>query len=200
MPKVTTKDEFIEELEMFTTSNGKSNITSSFSNSKIRIEETVSDGKGEIFLDISSYDDEIFFIKIDNTSAHNIGKIQNHNDGIVLKVNLNTKNISVFLFELKKQLRWSNLKKVSYQLGSSYRFIRYFQLEECFSVDYSFFIVAKDNNIERDVDALKTDNKFHTTLFMAIYEKKDTLPILMPLCKHKEFPFREVKFGETILI
>jgi len=200
MPKVDIKENFIRELKKFTTTNGNSNIISEFTSNKIKIEETESDGIGEIFLDISTYTDDTFFIKIDNKSEHNIGIKRNHNDGIVLKVNLDTQNISVFLFELKKQLRWSNLEKASTQLACSYRFIKYLQLEECFSVDYTFFVVYESNNITLDSDVLKTRNQFQLTLFSAIYENENKIPIQIPLCKYKKFPFKQVVFGETILI
>ena len=118
----------------------------------------------------------------------------------MLKVNLIQKKISVLLFELKKQLRWNKLEKASIQLASAYRFIKYLQLEECFIVDYKFFIVYEINNLELDSDSLKTNNPYNSTLFSAVYEAKNELPIQIAFCKYKEFPFQEVKFGETISI
>lgn len=200
MTNVLEKDGFINELKKFTTVNTNDNITTNFSNNIITINETEKDGQGEIYLDISSSDKNTFFIKIDNQSKHNIGIKSNHNDGIVLKINLSTKNISVFFVELKKQLRFNKLEKASTQLSSAYRFIKYLRLEECFEVNYKFFIVYEINNLEFDSDILKTNNKFQLALFNAIYEQKDILPLKIPLCKFKEYNFKQLRFGETIPI
>jgi len=200
MPKVSTKEAFIRELKKFTKTNDKDNILLDFPDDIIKIDETEKSGQGQIYLDISEYNDDTFFIKIDNQSSHNIGSGNNHNDGIVLKVNLENKNISVFLFELKTQLRFNKLEKASSQLSSAYRFIKYLQFEECFEVDYTFFIAYEINNIQFDSDTLKINNPYKLALFEAIYENKNLIPLQIPLCGYKEYSFRQVVFGDTIKI
>jgi len=201
MPNVSTKDDFITELKKFTIVNGQSNITTSFSNNTIVIDETEEEGKGEIYLDISSYDQkDIFFIKIDHYSNHTIGVKTNHNDGIVLKVNLHSKKISVYFFELKITLRFKSLEKASNQLVNAYRFIKYLQLEQCFKVDYKFFIAYKENNLDHDSDVLKTNNRFNMVLFNSIYENENEIPLLIPFCKYKTYNFEQLQFGSTIKI
>lgn len=198
MAKVSTKEEFIRELKKFTKTNNKDNILFDFPNNIITIDETDKSGQGEIYLDISGYSDDTFFIKIDNQSGHNIGSTNKHNDGIVLKVNLEHKSISVFLFELKIQLRFNKLETASMQLHSAYRFIKYLQLEECFDVDYEFFIAYETNNIAFDIDILKTCNPFSFALFNALYENKNLIPLQIPFCAYKKYAFRQLVFGETI--
>lgn len=200
MADILTKDDFIKELKKFTTVNTSDNIIFDFPNSIITIDETEQDGKGKIYLNISSSDNNSFFIKINHQPNHTIGEKSNHNDGIVLKVNLSTKDISVFLFELKKQLRFNKLEKASVQLASAYRFIKYLELEECFKVNYNFFIVYETNNLESDSDVLKIANPFQLALFNSIYKDKDTLPLQIPLCKFKKYKFAQLKFDETISI
>jgi len=200
MAKITTKEKFIKKLEEFTSDNSGNNITFEFSGEKIVIDEKSEDGAGEIYLDISNEQDS-FFVKIEHRNVHTIGKKQNHNDGIVLKVNLVRKEIKVFLFELKKQLRWNKLEKASTQLAFAYRFIKYLQFEECFNIEYKFFIVYKDNNLEREADTLKVGlNGYNFKLFESVYEKKDYIPIQIPFCKYKEFSFKQVEFDSTITI
>jgi hypothetical protein len=74
MPSVSTKDEFIEELKKFTTTNNNDNLTINFTDDIITIDEPEEDGKGKIDLDISGYSDNTFFVKIDNQPRHSIGK------------------------------------------------------------------------------------------------------------------------------
>lgn len=197
MPNVLTKEDFIKELEKYA---GKENLIHNFPNKTITIEETQKDGKGKIYLNISSYNDQTFFIKIDHKSHHTIGKKANLNDGIVLKVNLSTKEVLVLLFELKKQLRFKKLEHASKQLVSAYRFIKYLQLEECFEVEYKFYIGYKINNLKLDAVNLKTSNQYIFELFSAVYENKNKLPLMIPMCKFKEYNFEQLEFGEKISI
>jgi len=200
MPKITTKQDFIKQLEQYTKINISSNIIYEFNNNKIVIDETEEDGRGEIYLDISSHTEDIFFLKITHQSNHNIGTKHNHNDGIVLKVDLENKKIVVFLFELKKQLRFNKLKKAAIQLVSAYKFIKYLMLEECFHVEYNFFIVYEINNIHFDIGDIKQENKFEFELYKAIHEDKNVIPIQIPFCMFKTFSFKQVEFGSTIQI
>ena len=202
MPEIKNKQAFINQLKQYSTTSENNNLFYEFSDSKIIIEETEEDGRGEIYLDISSYsyNQDIFFLKIIHQPNHNIGINPNHNDGIVLKVDLQTKKIVVYLFELKKQLRFNKLKKANKQLTSAYKFIKYLMLEECFSIEYNFFIVYDINNIEFDIGDLKQENKFEYELYMSIYENKDSFPIQIPFCRYKTFNFRQIIFGQTIEI
>ena len=199
--KISNKKEFIKVLEEFTKVNNKSNVLSEFNNHKIIIDETENEGRGEIYLDISEYkQSNIFFIKISHISTHTIGKNNTHNDGIVLKVDLDNELIEVFLFELKKQLRFNKLEKAVKQLANAYRFIGYMQLENCFKLKYNFFIAYKINNIAREYDNLKEARGYQFELFNAIFQNKDKIPIQIPFCKYIEFNFQQVKFGEKIKI
>jgi len=201
MPKITTKQDFIEQLKKYTTTNQFSNIFYNFEDNKIVIEETEQDGQGEIYLDISSYKNEnIFFIKIIHQPKHNIGIKQNHNDGIILKVDLANNKINIFLFELKKQLRFNKLKKAAIQLASAYKFMKYLMLEECFNVEYYFYIVYEINNINLDTLDLKLENRFESELHRTINENKDVIPLQIPFCTYKKFNFKQIKFGDTISI
>jgi len=200
MPKITTKQEFIKQLKQYTKTHQGSNIIDVFDDNKIIIEETEEDGKGEIYLDISSYLNDVFFIKITHQSVHNIGK-KNHNDGIVLKIDLENEEIVVYLFELKKQLRFNKLEKATIQLVSAYRFIKYLMLEECFQVKYKFFIAYEINNIGMDVLDLKSEtNKYALELYKSFVENKDTIPLQIPFCSFDKFDFKQVEFGNTIEI
>ncbi|RUM43615.1 MAG: hypothetical protein DSY46_07805 [Hydrogenimonas sp.] len=197
MPIVDTKEKFIKELKKFTGDN----IFTSFKDDHIVIEETEEDGQGRVLLDISDYKDEnIFFVKIEHKSSHTIGRNNNHNDGIVMKVNLDTQDIEVLLFELKKTLRFNKLETASKQLFNAYTFIKYLQLEECFQIVYKFYICYKANKLERDIDTLKDLQGYHFKLFEAVYEKKDQLPLMVPFCEYKEFEFYQIEFGETIRV
>jgi len=199
--KISNKKEFIKVLEEFTKVNNKSNVLSEFNNHKIIIDETENEGRGEIYLDISEYkQSNIFFIKISHISTHTIGKNNTHNDGIVLKVDLDNELIEVFLFELKKQLRFNKLEKAVKQLANAYRFIGYMQLENCFKLKYNFFIAYKINNIAREYDNLKEARGYQFELFNAIFQNKDKIPLQIPFCKYKEFDFRQVEFGSIIKI
>ena len=201
MPNISSKKDFLDALEKFTYSNNNVNFTDSFPSNKIKIEETEEDGKGEIYIDITSYSSHnIFFIKINHLSVHAIGKKKNHNDGIVLKVNLSEMKISVFLFELKKQLRFNKLEKAAIQLTSAYKFIKYMQFEECFEVDYQFHAVYETNNLPRDADSVKTFTRYQQNLFNSVFENKSTIPLLIPFCSFKEFNFKQISFGSTINI
>jgi hypothetical protein len=200
MPIINSKQSFINELKKYVDfSTTTSNIESNFS-SNIKIEERTDDGKGEIYLDISSYTDDTFFVKINHCSNHNIGTEKSHCDGIVLKVNLINKNIGIYCFELKKQLRFSNLEKALKQLANAYKFINYLQFEKCFALNYKFFIVYKDNNIDMDADSLKNGNQYHIKLFESVYENKNKVPLMIAFCKYEEFNFQQVEFGEEIAI
>jgi len=200
MPNVSSKEQFIKELKKFTNTSHGNNIEIDFLN-EIIINETEADGRGEIYLDISNYTtNENFFIKITHQPNHSIGENVNHNDGIVLKVNLINKQVDIFMFELKTQLRFSNLKTASKQLASAYKFMKYLHLEECFNVNYKFFLVYNINNIERDSDELKGNKNYYDMLFEAVYEKKDKIPLMVPLCKYKEYDFAQLNFGARITI
>ena len=61
MSIIRTKDGFLEELKKYINFNSKSNICSEFE-SKIKVEERTEDGKGEIYLDISDRDKDVFFV------------------------------------------------------------------------------------------------------------------------------------------
>jgi len=200
MPKINNKNDFIQQLEQYTITSSSNNIIDTFDDNKILIEETEKDGEGEIYLDISTYTEEVFFLKIINQSNHNIGTKNNHNDGIVLKINLNSKKIFVYLFELKKQLRFNKLKKAAIQLSSAYRFIKYLMLEECFQVEYNFFIVYEINNMGLDIGDLKVENKFEFELYQSIQENKDFIPLQIPFCTFNKFNFKQIEFGNTIQI
>jgi len=197
MPIVDTKEKFIETLKKFTGSN----IFTSFQNYQIIIEETEEDGQGSVILDISDYKDKnIFFVKIKHTSSQVINKNKNINDGIVLKVNIDSQEIEVFLFELKTKLTFQKLELASKQLFNAYAFIKYLQLEECFKVVYKFYICYKTNDLERDSDSLKNLQKYQFKLFEAVYEKKGQLPLMVPFCKYKEFEFYQMEFGEVVKV
>ena len=201
MANISTKEQFLKTLQEFTKVNRQNNTISEFQDDKIVIDETEDEGKGEIYLDISQYrQSEIFFVKIAHLSTHTIGTNNSHNDGIVLKVDLNRRLIEVFLFELKKQLRFNKLEKAVKQLASAYRFVNYMQLDNCFGVKYNFFIVYKTNNIAREYDNLKDIRGYQMKLFTTIFEKKDKIPIQIPFCKYREFDFQQIQFGETISI
>ena len=65
MPIISNKDSFINELKKYIDFNvGISNVEYEFSSNNIKIEERTDDGRGEIYLDISSYSDDTFFVKI----------------------------------------------------------------------------------------------------------------------------------------
>ncbi len=199
--KISNKKDFIKVLEEFTKINNKNNILSEFHDYKIIIDETENEGKGEIYLDISEYkQSNIFFIKISHLSTHTIGKNNTHNDGIVLKVDLDNKLVEVSLFELKKQLRFNKLEKAVKQLANAYRFISYMQLENCCEVKYHFFIVYEINNIIREYDNLKEIRGYQFELFNTIFQNKDKIPIQIPFCRYKEFDFQQLRFGEEIKI
>jgi len=202
MPIVNNKNDFICALEKFVNFGTSNNIEINFENNQIVIEELEKDGKGEIYLDISSSASENnnFFIKIKHCPNHTIGSNPNHNDGIVLKVNLITKNIEVFCFKLKKQLRLNKLEKASKQLVSAYRFISYMQFEKCFSVKYKFFISYQSNNLEDDADSLKNIDSYNYKLFNSIYKKEQQIPLLVPFCSYEKFDVQQVEFGNVIVI
>lgn len=199
MPIIRTKDGFLEELKKYINFNSKSNICSEFE-SEIKVEERTEDGKGEIYLDISNKDKDVFFVKINHCQNHTIGTENNHNDGIVLKVNLNINEIAVYFFELKKNLRFNKLETASKQLANAYKLISYLQLEKCFNVSYTFCIAYDEDNLKIDADALKTSNRYNSQLFTSVYENKNTIPIMMAFCKYYEFNFIKIKFGKRIKI
>jgi len=201
MPKILTKQNFIDALKKFTSTNGISNFIDIFPSNIITIDETSEDGAGEIYLDISAYSSsQIFFIKINHLSKHAIGEQKNHNDGIVLKVNLEEAKIYIYLFELKKQLRFNKLEKASKQLMSAYRFIKYMQLEECFEVKFKFHTVSELNNLSFDSDNIKHFTRYQKKLFDAVYENKDKIPLMIPFCNHQEYDFQHIDFGATLII
>jgi len=196
MAQIKNRDDFITELKKF-----DSKVRYEFSNQKIIIEETEEKGKGEIFLDISNYShDNYLFAKIEHRKSHTIGENGQHNDGIILKINLIDKRIDVHFFELKKQLTFKALLTASNQLANAYRFIKYLQLEECFVVKYRFYIVYQENNIGKDASILKDLKGFNWKLFKAIYKNQDKIPLKIPFCKYREFDFQQVEFGKTIQI
>ena len=198
---MSDKQRFIETLKKFTTTNRSSNFIESFPNDIITISETESEGRGEIYLDISAYSSSsIFFIKINHLANHTIGKENNHNDGIVLKVDLAKSHITVYLFELKKQLRFNKLEKAAKQLMSAYRFVKYMQLEECFDIKYKFHTVCKINNLSLDSDAMKNFTRYQKKLFDAVYENKNKIPLLSLFCSYKEHDFQHINFGDTVTI
>lgn len=200
MPIINSKQSFINELKKYVDfGTTPSNIEFNFS-SNIKIEERTDDGKGEIYLDISSYSEDTFFVKINHCSNHTMGTENSHCDGIVLKVNLDTKNIEIYCFELKKQLRFNKLEKASKQLANAYKFINYLQFEKCFNLNYNFFIVYQDNNIYMDADSLKSGNQYHIKLFESVYENKNKVPLMIAFCKYEEFNFQQVEFGKEIAI
>lgn len=201
MPKILTREDFIKELKKFTATNGDSNLVDTFQNNKITIDETSEDGIGEINIDISAYvSTEIFFIKINHLANHAIGEQKNHNDGIILKVDLEAAEIGVYLFELKKQLRFNKLEKASKQLISAYRFIKYMQLEECFNISYKFHTASQINNLSIDSDDIKNFTPYQQELFDAVYKNKTKIPLLMTFCNYQEYDFQHVNFGNTIII
>lgn len=200
MPIICDKESFISELKKYTDFPASSNIESNFSSSNIKIEERTEDGKGEIYLDISSYSDDTFFVKINHCSNHTMGTENNHCDGIVLKVNLITKHIEIYCFELKKQLRLNKLEKASKQLANAYKFINYLQFDKCFNLNYKFFIAYDNNNIMMDSDSLKNENRYQDKLFASVFEDKDKIPLIISFCKYEEFDFQQVKFGQKIAI
>ncbi|MDK9693885.1 MAG: hypothetical protein OEL19_06540, partial [Sulfurimonas sp.] len=172
-----------------------------FPSNIIKVDETSEDGVGEINIDISAYvSTEIFFIKINHLANHAIGEQKNHNDGIVLKVDLEAAEIGVYLFELKKQLRFNKLEKASKQLMSAYRFIKYMQLEECFNINYKFHTASEINNLSMDSDAIKNFSRYQKGLFDAVYKSKNKIPLLAAFCDYQEYDFQHVNFGNTITI
>ena len=204
MPIIKNKKEFLKSLLNFTNTGDKNNYTDVFSDNKILINETEESGLAEIFLDISSYTitDELFFIKIDHVSNHNIGHLGNSNrhcDGIVLKVDLINKKINIYLFELKRTLSFSKLQNDAIkQLQQAYYFIHYLNLHECFELDYKLFIGYKRELISREYEILKTLNGYNQKLFNAWTESK--IPIMLPFCKYKYLNFQTVQFNSTIVI
>lgn len=203
MPTVATKNEFIERLEKFTANGGNKNFECVFAGGRITIDETSADGAGEIYIDISRYaaNGPVFFLKIKHCSVHNIGACQRHNDGIVLKVDMLNKTVDVLLFELKKQIRWNKVETAMMQLTQAYRFIRYIQLEACFTVRYSFYLAYETNNIAFDhMDAKLLNGLYQTKLYTSFIEQKDRIPLMIPLCSYELFPFRQLDFGETITV
>ena len=200
MPDISTKENFIKELTKFTKTSHGDNLEVNFS-TDILIEETEKGGKGKIHLDISKYiDSPDFFIKIAHQPNHTIGDEVKHNDGIIIKVNLIKKQIDIFMFELKKTLRFNNLKIASKQLASAYRFMRFLDFEECFSVNYKFFLVHETNNLERDSDELKGKRGYYNVLFEAVYEKKTKIPLMIPLCKYRTYDFAQLSFDSRTAI
>lgn len=200
MPNIRDKEEFLEELIKLTKTKTHGDNAEVISSEKITIDEITESGQGEIYLNISKYvTTSVFFIKIKHQPNHTIGEVPKHNDGIVLKINLEDKAIEVFLFELKKTLRFDNLKTASQQLASAYKFIRYLQLEKCFGLEYKFFIAYKVNRMDRDSDELKNTG-YYGKLFEAVYEKKELIPLMIPFCKYENYNFQELKFGSTISI
>lgn len=198
MPVINNQNEFISELAKFV---GIGNIIHTFSNDKIIIDEKSEEGSGEVYLDISTYNgSSVFFVKINHWSSHNIGSFNQHNDGIVLKVNLLEREVEVSLFELKKQLRFNKLEKATAQLVNAYRLIKYLQLEECFSVKYKFFVAYQDNNLHFDSDSLKTMSEYQIKLFNAVYKNMNTIPLFIPMCEYKVYDFEQVVFGASIAI
>jgi hypothetical protein len=198
MPKVKTKAAFIQHLKMFTSTIQKECLSDIFKDHCIVIEEKEELGKGSISLDIAAYaQSEVFFVHIDHQSSHTIGQFKNHNDGIVLKVDLQAKKIDVFLFELKKTLNLDQLEKAAKQLANAYRFIRYLQLEECFELHYTCYLVYQ-NELKKTAESLKITKGFEFKLFEAVYENSTTIPLMLPLCPYKRYPFQKIRFGETI--
>ncbi len=201
MPKVSTKQSFIDTLKKFTSTNGNSNFIDIFPSNIITIDEKSADGTGSIYLDISAYSlSSIFFIKINHLVKHAIGEQKNHNDGIVLKVDLEEEKIYIYLFELKKQLRFNKLEKASKQLMSAYRFIKYMQLEECFEIKFKFHTVSESNNLSFDSDNIKHFSRYQKKLFDAVYQNKNRIPLLIPFCTYQEYDFQHINFGATIVI
>lgn len=196
MPKVSTQKEFVDYLKIFT---NKEYLSDMFDDHRIVIEEKEKSGEGSISLDIGAYaQSDIFFIHINHQPLHTMGQFKNHNDGIVLKVDLQTKMIDVLLFELKKTLIPEQLQKAAKQLASAYRFIRYLQLEECFDLHYTCCLVYQKNELKKSAEYLKTCNGFDFALFDAVYQNSSTIPLMLPLCRYKQYPFRTIHFGETV--
>jgi len=73
-------------------------------------------------------------------------------------------------------------------------------MEECFHVEYNFFIVYETNNIHLDIGDLKQENKFKFELYKSIHEDRNIIPIQIPFCIFKTFNFKQVEFGSTIQI
>jgi len=198
MSKAKTKEEFIKHLKMFTNTNRKECLSDIFEDHCIVIEEKEVSGKGSIFLDIAAYaQSEVFFVHIDHQPSHTIGHSNNHNDGIVLKVDLQAKKIDVFLFELKKTLTLDQLEKAAKQLANAYRFVRYLQLEECFELHYTCYLVYQ-NDLKKTAESLKSAKRFEFAFFNAVYENSTTIPLMLPLCRYKRYPFQKIRFGDTI--
>lgn len=199
MPKVSTQKEFVDYLKTFTNKEDKEYLSDIFDNHRIVIEEKEKSGEGSIFLDIGAYaQSNIFFIHINHQPLHTMGQFKNHNDGIVLKVDLQTKTIDALLFELKKTLTQDQLQKAAKQLASAYRFIRYLQLEECFDLHYTCYLVYQKNKLTKSAESLKTAKGFDFALFDAVYQNSPTIPLMLPLCGYKQYPFRTIRFGETV--
>lgn len=198
MPKVECVESFINELKKYT---GEDNIIESITSGQIVIEETEDDGKGEVYINtVSPSSSNISYIKIKHCNYHTIGNVQSHNDGIILKIDFDKKEINVLCFELKKQLRFNKLEKAAKQLTNAYRFINYLQLDKCFQLTYKFYIAYESNNLEMDSLSLKTTDRYNTKLFQNVQDKTNKIPLQIPFCRYEEFDFEEVIFGNSITI
>jgi hypothetical protein len=191
--KIKNIEEFKEELLTYVNDDKlfiiqKNNIT--------KIEELQESGKGEIYA-VAKTDS---FIQIIPSSDIAIGRHKQNNDGILISVDFAKKNIDIYLFELKKQLRFQNLEKATKQLYMAYIFIKYLNLECCFNVNYSFFVATKENNLKKNYQVLKNLSPYQMKLFESVYENKEVIPIMQIFCKYKEFKFKLLNFGEIIEI
>ncbi len=164
--------------------------------SRIKIEELQDSGKGEIYIDIIGDD----IIQIIPSEKISIGKNRTNCDGIVLSIDFKNKYVDVYVIELKKSLRMSNLEKATKQLYSAYVFIKYLNLEECFNVKYYFFIAIDENRLKLDYQSLKIANPYKSTLFESVYKNRDKIPIMQTFCKYSFFDFQLLQFGDSLSI
>jgi len=90
---------------------------------------------------------------------------------------------------------------ISNYINSDTSFIKIEHLSvHTIGVKYKFFIAYKENNLQRDSDVLKSNNRFNIELFNAIYENKNKIPLLSSFCEYKKYDFQQVVFGETIIL
>lgn len=188
---VSNINEFKKQLLKYVDSSNLSIIRTS---KRTKIEELNDDGKGEVYVNVVSND----IIQIILSPKIAIGKNKNNNDGLLLSIDFSKKSINIYIFELKKQLRFNKLEKATKQLYNAYIFIKYLNLEDCFDINYYFYIATKENNLKKDYEDIKVLTPYQIKLFKSVYENKTKIPIMQTFCKYKEFDFKLLNFGEII--
>lgn len=199
---ISKKEAFVKEIIPFIQTSESSNIEVIDSNTSVDIIETSEGGEGKITLDLSSFtvNEDKFFIKITHQNKHVIGTNIKHCDGILLYVNLEEYKIDVYLFELKTTISLKVIyEKARYQLYNAYLFIKYLDLEECFSVKYRMCIgYGNDSRINNETVDFKNLDNYKQKLIDSW--SKNRIAIKSNFCNIKYFDFFKIKFDNTYII